>query len=364
MADRSKNMEAAEDYHTGLRARANTLEKSEQIRPPRRKRRSHYDLETSTCTAVSSQHRVPRSESMPPPSTTTSMMVNNHKCLLSPPAASTIFEPTTTTSMTSPPHPEPRIRRLTTRQKMAFGYPVSQPSSGNNTPNITRGSSALDLSDLTPFGTFGNTGLLPKSGSLNRPLRHSVKSSRSPGTHKWNWIWNRASGSGSGNNGGKESPDSFMSSTLRHTGSFLGRKRKSRHISCPDIHCASNESSRSSSPVSFKVSLTSLFGHHHGGGHHYIGGGGPRNNAKSRLRPLNIAHSAPTTSTSNTSARSVTASQHVQDSDLAIEIIEELKPVQYCQIYYPFECFCVEVLDSAASEKRAKSSKRYALARA
>ena len=154
--------------------------------------------------------------------------------------------------------------------------PVSQPCSGNNTPETYAqprgGSSALDLSELTPpFGTYGRHAAHIK--------RHcSVKRA------KWNWIWSR------NNKEAGEKPVNRKSS------------RKGRHISCPDITNASNESSRSASPVSSTAS------------------------ASRKPKKVTPASAAKTT--------------RFALSDF--ETTDDLRPLQYCHVSEPYECFFVE----------------------
>ena len=87
-----------------------------------------------------------------------------------------------------------------------------------------------------------------------------------------------------------------------------GRKRKSRHISCPDITSASNDSSRSTSPVSF--TLTSLFG-------------------------------APTLPRNRRSLKMATQ-QKMND-------FTDLRPVEYCQIPHYEHCFFVNSSEQQGS---------------
>ena len=296
------------EYQKSFRGRANTLERTEQLRPPRRKRRDGNR----------------RAGSVPPEVGTSG------NALLSE------IQSSAPNSESGPePLPNPRVRRQSFRQKpvVNFGY-SSQPSSGNNTPDIIRGPSAIDdLYDLTPFGTLES----PKG---NGPLRQRHKNRSSGSSHKWNWIWHRSSGSG------KDSPDHTKNEegSDKHKGSFLTRKRKNRHISCPDISSASDESSRSTSPVSFKVSLSSLFGHHgHHGGHfgttHRSHGHG---SSSSFRRPLTLPKTDKAAKTTNlTYAKPIMS--HVDD--FTTEIIDELCSVQYCQITDPLQGLRVESLD-------------------
>ena len=316
-----------------MRDRANTLEKSEQIRPPvRRKRRSSHDSTGST-SSLDMKGRELRSGSVPPDA-----------ALHQPPLASL---------PESNPTPLPRIRRVTARPMLMLHNatstsPVSQewtPSSGHNTPS-NRGS--LDLSDLTPFGRCDS----PKSGeSGTATVGRSATSASSSGAtphrnsirrNKWNWIWgsNKPSSGGGGGGGGSSSKDSkdssdekpssekpsTGSSTSTKQGSFLSRKRKSRHISLPDITISSNDSSRSGSPVVFKVSLTSLFGGNSGHGSIHKSSSSFRRRTRSKEKAVTKA--SPKASTQK---RPIISQQHVLN-DFATEMVDDLRPVQYCQI--------------------------------
>jgi hypothetical protein len=124
----------------------------------------------------------------------------------------------------------------------------------------------MDLSEIAPFGTLQQSDTFQQSVkgfASNLRRRNSFKSSFS--SNKWPWMWHKNSGSGGGGGAGpaaKEPVSIPDPAPLKYSGSFLsGRKRKSRHISCPDISSASSESSRSTSPSSssLKMSLTSLF---------------------------------------------------------------------------------------------------------
>ena len=317
-----------------MRDRANTLEKSEQIRPPvRRKRRSSHDSTGST-SSLDMRGRELRSGSVPPDA-----------ALHQPPLASL---------PESNPTPLPRIRRVTARPMLMLHSatstsPVSQewtPSSGHNTPS-NRGS--LDLSDLTPFGRCDS----PKSGeSGTATVGRSATSASSSGAtphrnsirrNKWNWIWgsNKPSSGGGGGGGGsssKESKDSSDekpssekpstgSSTSTKQGSFLSRKRKSRHISLPDITISSNDSSRSGSPVVFKVSLTSLFGGNSGGHSSIRKSSGSSFRRRTRSKEKAVTKASPKA----TQRRPIISQQHVLN-DFATEMVDDLRPVQYCQI--------------------------------
>ena len=289
-------MDTPEYHHTSFRGRANTLERTEQIRPPRRKRRG--------------QDSGRRAGSVPPDSSRTTTNENESG-----------IPSTIKSGSGSGPLPTPRVRRLSSRQKKTFGY-SSQPSSGNNTPDICHEPSAIDLYDLTPFGTLDS----PKSNGPLR-LRHKNRPSGS-GSNRWNWIWHRTSGSGGS---GKDSPD--LKTDIKHGSSFLSRKRKNRHISCPDISSASDESSRSTSPVSFKVSLSSLFGSH---------SMAHRGASSSFRRPLTLPKTDKAAKTTNlTYAKPILS----QVDDFTTEIIDELRSVQYCQITDPLQGLRVESLD-------------------
>lgn len=363
-----------------LRERSSTLDNrssDSKIRPPRRKRRPSYDVPPVTVTDQQHQdfrqHGL-RSGSVPPMATP--MTTQSSPALLSPPPAAAVQF-----NSGHSPLPMPRIRRLSSRQqKIGLGGGVgqqscmSQPGSGANTPDIHRGSSALDLSDLTPFGSLHHS---PQPSSMSsssashqqqKSKRVSLKTSRSSGTssNRWNWIWSR-----------KDCPDSASTASgtttmpLKYTGSLLGgRKRKSRHISCPDISSASDESSRSTSPVTFKVSLTSLFGV----GHHHNNHSRPSTTASpttsstpmtssSFRRPLSLhkhkrSSSGIVNATSSGCVKAVTAassnlaavynpivSQQQVVADLTTEVVAVLAPVQYCQITNPYEHFFVEFCD-------------------
>lgn len=273
-----------------FRQRANTLEKSEQIRPPPRRRRpsSHeFDVDNISMESVVSSSapadmRPMRAGSVPPQPQVTAAALNPTDSVMT----------------------VPRIRRLTTRPKLTLQSPCSQPCSGHNTPTSHTGTSALDLSDLP----FGSTSATSSESPKNEPM-NLRKSSSQRRTAKWNWIWN------------KSAMNSSKEQTLpaaKISNSFLSRKsRKSRHISCPDITSVSSESSRSTSPVTF--TLTSLFGSNL----HY-------NSMPKRRRSPRV--------------KMQVANQRVFN-DFATEIVDVLRPVQYCQINRdPYEdCFFVDV---------------------
>ncbi len=418
----------------GIRERAATIDKSEKIRPPRRKRRPSYEVAvtskatpsndsgaglildaagpvslsaeqipdlrratiTVTCTnsaediMTSPTCAAPRSGSVPPLESRRSPGF-----LTTPPnyqGGSDTLAPPPSLEEPSKPAPVPRIRRLSNRQKLAlgFGHTHSNPASGANTPDIVGregGSSALDLSDLAPFGPANaqQTAVGRKKGQRNsfRSVRSpatpsSAAAAGSTGSRGWNWIWNRHHpGHNNNNNGGGHTPqtaDVTPSQShggghlLRHTGSLLGRKRKSRHISCPDISSASDDaSSRSTSPVTFKVSLTSLFG----GQKTPASGTPPSNNSascqssSSFKRPLHVSVSSgagsgstgsphrlsvtsrnAVASAASLTPRPIVTEQLVVDA-LAAESVTELQAVQYCQITDPYEAFFVEYCDVA-----------------
>ena len=140
--------------------------------------------------------------------------------------------------------------------------------SENNADALHQASHQTDFNDITPFG-----GLRSGCGSILH--RNSWKSNRSGSGSSNRWPWKNWSHR-------KESPtmplpaneqqhsnstEKRVSSTSidgKHSTSdgnsiLRGRKHKNRHISCPDISSASSESSRSTSPTSFKASLTSIF---------------------------------------------------------------------------------------------------------
>ena len=124
-----------------LRVRANTLERTERIRPPPRKRRpSTGEYEPITSDATSEQMRQlqrQRSGSVPPTLEPSNIVLSEAE---------------------QPSRPR-RMRRLTTR--LALDCPASSlPASGHNTPCINTApasggsTSSLDLCQLTPFGTL------------------------------------------------------------------------------------------------------------------------------------------------------------------------------------------------------------------
>ena len=322
----------------GLRGRANTLEKSEQIRPPRRKRRSSHDFSAASSGENNSNSMRPRelrSGSVPP----------NGLLAQSLPLDA--------------PQPLPRLRRSAGRPRLSCQpvKPASQPCSGHNTPisEIEQGSSALDLSDLTPFGLRRSDS--HATSHHHQPHRHSVKHSSS--RHKWNWIWSKS---------GKDS-NSDSSNPSKYSGSFLSRKRKSRHISCPDITAVSCDSSRSTSPVSFKVSLTSLFGGSPGTSGVLHGKLPPTQQQSSAIhsvpsfskhRGCSSSHGGPPTaseavrghrdvtsvavavkSTSLTVTQPIMSQQRLLN-DFATEVVDDLSPLQYCHVSHPYECYMAE----------------------
>ena len=345
-------METPPEYHKSFRGRANTLERTEQIRPPRRKRRSQ-----------DSDGR--RAGSVPPqPSTSFSGRSRDHETT----PTTIVVNPgsgSSTSNHLLPVH-FPRVRRAS-RQKQSYGSAGSAPSSGTNTPDTIHGSSAVDLYDLTPFGSLESSGNgsgvgVGKSNTL-RAARHKNRTS-APGSTKWNWIWNRTSSSGGS---GKNSPDN-LKPDIKHGSSFLGRKRKSRHISCPDISSASDSASdmsRSTSPVGFKVSLSSLFGGHRGhGGHH-----GVVDVAAGAAAAASTSTSRSHGSSSSTARRSLGLSKAEKSSsqkahltyakpvmsqvdDFTSEIIDELCSVQYCHISDPLRGLSVETLNPQEIEAR------------
>lgn len=203
----------------------------------------------------------------------------------------------------------PRIRRLTNRPKLTLQSPASLPCSGHNTPTSHSGASALDLSDLP----FGSTSATSSESPKNEPLVNLRKNSSSQRRiAKWSWIWNKSAAAKD------HHPQALHHQPAKTHNSFLSRKsRKSRHISCPDITSVSTESSRSTSPVTF--TLTSLFGSNL----HY-------NSMPKRRRSPRV--------------KMQVADQRVFN-DFATEIVDVLRPVQYCQINRdPYEdCFFVEV---------------------
>ena len=123
-----------------LRVRANTLESSDRIRPPPRKRRpSTGEYESNLSEQMRVQLQRQRSGSVPP-----TLEPSKMEIVLS--------------EAEQPSRPR-RMRRLTTR--LALDCPASSlPSSGHNTPCINTApasggsTSSLDLCQLTPFGTL------------------------------------------------------------------------------------------------------------------------------------------------------------------------------------------------------------------
>ena len=155
-----------------------------------------------------------------------------------------------------------------------------------------------------------------------------------------NWIWNRDKTSSSS---GKDSPDQHSDSSLKKH-SFLSKKgrRKDRHISCPDITVvASNNSSRSTSPVSFKVSLTSLFGSY-STGHHGHHSGRPHSASQMTSTPNSTLVRRHPKGRASVTVSSLPTQQVVT----ATEIVDELRPVQFCQTSDPYECFYIELCNA------------------
>ena len=151
------------------RDRCLSFTQSATMRPPRRKRRPSTDTDTNTLcisTSYDDLRSFPceRSGSVPPT-----------------PSIST-------PSSFSSPAPLPRIRRHF-RQKSTLSV---SPSSA---PSIIRGSSAIDLSEIAPFGclqqpdTFGQS---VKGFASNLRRRNSFKSGFS--SNKWPWMWHKNSG--------------------------------------------------------------------------------------------------------------------------------------------------------------------------
>ena len=108
------------------RARANTLERTEYLRPPPRKRRPSQELEAENLRPL-------RSGSVPPALEPSKMEILH-------------------SDLEQPSRPR-RMRRLTTRLALDSNFTASQPSSGHNTPSANT-TSALDLCQLAPFGTL------------------------------------------------------------------------------------------------------------------------------------------------------------------------------------------------------------------
>ena len=129
-----------EGMESKLRLRANTLESSDRIRPPPRKRRpSTGEYEPNLSEQMRVQLQRQRSGSVPP-----TLEPSKMEIVLS--------------EAEQPSRPR-RMRRLTTR--LALDCPASSlPSSGHNTPCINTApasggsTSSLDLCQLTPFGTL------------------------------------------------------------------------------------------------------------------------------------------------------------------------------------------------------------------
>jgi hypothetical protein len=118
------------------------------------------------------------------------------------------------------------------------------------------------------------------------------------------------------------------SSTSAKHGSFLSRKRKSRHISLPDVTISSNDSSRSGSPVVFKVSLTSLFGNSGGRKSPARKSPGSSLRRRSRSKEKITAKVSPKPQ----KRQNISEERVLSDSEFATEIVDDLRPVQYCQI--------------------------------
>ena len=312
-----------------MRNRANTLEKSEQIRPPvRRKRRTSLDF-----TAVGSREL--RSGSVPP------------EAALHLPPPPSLPDPN--------PQPLPRMRRVTARPMLMLdnrNMPTSQP------PDLPSNRASLDLSDLTPFGRCDSpkgessvsvvvsggrsaTSASPSSSAITPNRNNSIRS------NKWNWIWGsgrpmRGSSRESKDNssdekapssekGEKAASSGSSSSTSAKHGSFLSRKRKSRHISLPDVTISSNDSSRSGSPVVFKVSLTSLFGGSSGGRKSPVRKSPGGSNLRRRSRSKDKIAAAKV-SPKPQKRQNISEERVLSDSEFATEIVDDLRPVQYCQI--------------------------------
>ena len=366
-------METPPEYHQSFRGRANTLERTEQIRPPRRKRRGQDSAGTGT-----GNNR--RAGSVPPelqPSSSFSGRSVDHETT---PTTGIVVNPgtgltgltgcTSTINHLLPVH-FPRVRRASRQQqKQSYGSGSagSAPSSGTNTPDTIHGSSAVDLYDLTPFGSTGSGVDVGNKSNTLRAARHKNRTS-APGSTKWNWIWNRTSSSGGS---GKNSPD-LKPDIKQHGssgGSFLGRKRKSRHISCPDISSASDSASdmsRSSSPVGFKVSLSSLFGGHRGHGTVVEVAAGAGAAAASASGSSRSSQHGSSSSTARrplglSKAEKIASSQKAhltyakpvmsQVDDFTSEIIDELCSVQYCHISDPLRGLSVETLNPQEIETR------------
>ena len=316
-----------------MRNRANTLEKSEQIRPPvRRKRRTSLDF-----TAVGGREL--RSGSVPPDALNGASVSPLH---LPPPP-----------SLPDPnPQPLPRMRRVTARPMLMLDNRNMPPSI--QPPDLPSNRASLDLSDLTPFGRCDSpkgessvsvvvsggrsaTSASPSSSAITPNRNNSIRS------NKWNWIWGsgrpmRGSSRESKDNSSDEKAPSSekaanssgsSSSTSAKHGSFLSRKRKSRHISLPDVTISSNDSSRSGSPVVFKVSLTSLFGGSSGGRKSPVRKS-PSSNLRRRSRSKDkiVAKVSPKPQ----KRQNISEERVLSDSEFATEIVDDLRPVQYCQI--------------------------------
>ena len=229
---------------------------SATVRPPRRKRRPSVGVDGADDVVEVGSRLSSTAESLDDlrafPSTQPYPGGGGRAGSVPPVLSSTHSPPSMHTSSTSPA-PFPRIRRHFRQKSMLSVSPSSAPT-------IVRGSSAIDLSDIAPFGCLQQPDSFQQSVkgfASNLRRRNSFKSGVS--ANKWPWSWHRSSG-GSANKEPNPSPD--PPAPLKYSGSLLsGRKRKSRHISCPDISSASSESSRSTSPSSssLKVSLTSLF---------------------------------------------------------------------------------------------------------
>lgn len=224
------------------------------MRPPRRKRRPSVGVDgedgvvevgsrlSSTAESLDDLRAFPATQSHP--------IIGGGRAGSVPPVLSST---PSTPALSTSPAPFPRIRRHFRQRSMLSVSPASAPT-------IIRGSSAIDLSDIAPFGCLQQPDSFQQSVkgfASNLRRRNSFKSGFS--ANKWPWSWHRSSG---GSTSKEPNPSPDPPAPLKYSGSLLsGRKRKSRHISCPDISSASSESSRSTSPSSssLKVSLTSLF---------------------------------------------------------------------------------------------------------
>ena len=218
-----------------------------QSRPPRRKRRPSVDDVVSVSRLASTAESL---EDVRPTASYRSGSVPPTPLPHSPPTSNPL------SSASSSPAALPRIRRHFRQKSTASLSPSSAPA-------IIRGSSAMDLSEIAPFGTLQQSDSFQQSVkgfANNLRRRNSFKSNFS--SNKWPWMWHKNSNTSSSGTAAKDPVPIPDPAPLKYSGSFLsGRKRKSRHISCPDISSASSESSRSTSPSSssLKMSLTSLF---------------------------------------------------------------------------------------------------------